>query len=547
MSISKIPIIILPNFHTIHSQTVKLTKSASARAQVPDLISTIKQPKSNVVLSSVAKQQHPPQPQPQQQQPQQQTAAKPKPKAIIPAYRRSVSESSKRRIPIEKSSSSIDTHVNKSKFPDVKSRYMEPKRLIEPTDNNVSLLKVRARSSSGSSRASSPMITSLIKDGSRSNRKSLGNSATISRDSLASPAKRGEKLNSNRTQSQQGGDHERLSADSLGGSLHSSVITNKTISQESLVKCDTRARPRESRSHTQKNHCNDENDPKKSMQAMKTAPGGTAAGTIVNGKNAQLKVCSSLISHTSSTVNSSTPSSMTVKSYLSSSNSINSPRDAVINRLTTPAHQIPLRRSAEPKPTVKSFLSARSRQILAQKKSLSHSDSSKSVPAIIKETPAQVTANLVNKSNSTSNILNQKAKNSPTTPNLRRSTRLTTVQQQPLSLPPVQHAPKTTGRSIPSLMNPTKSSSMKVSTPNQKNGRDDRENGPPVPRERKTQQKISTSMDARQSYNDNHNAINEPDVHAEVPPRRVETKLERSSTFCKERSDINTNELEVID
>lgn len=490
----------------------------------------------------MAKQQHQPQPPPPQQQ-QQQTAAKPKPKAIIPAYRRSVSESSKRRIPIEKSSSSIDTHVSKSKYQDVKSRYMEPKRLVDPTDNNVSLLKVRARSSSGSSRTSSPMITSLIKD-SHSNRKSLGNSATISRDSLASPAKRGEKSQSNRTQSQHGGDHERLSADSLGGSLHSSVITNKTISQESLVKCDTRARPRESRSHAQKNHCNDENDPKKSMQMIKTAPGGTAT---VNGKNAQLKVCSALISNTSSTVNSSTPSSMTVKSYLSSSNSINSPRDAVVNRLTTPAHQIPLRRSAEPKPTVKSFLSARSRQILAQKKSLSHSDSSKSVPAIIKETPPQVTANVVNKSNSTSNILNQKAKNSPTTPNLRRSTRLTTVQQQPLSLPPVQNVPKTTGRSIPSLMNPTKSSAMKVSTPNQKNGRDDRENGPPVPRERKTQQKISTSMDAHQPYNDNHNAINEPDVNAEVTPRRVETKLERSSTFCKERSDINTNELEVID
>lgn len=423
---------------------------------------------------------------------------------------------------------------------------MEPKRHIDPISNKDTL-KVRARSSSGSSRASSPMISSLIKDGGiHSNRKSIGgDSTTISRDSLASPAKRGDKLHSNRTQSQHGGDHERLSADSLGGSLHSSVITNKTISQESLVKCDTRARTRESRSNVQKNRCNDENDPKKSL--VKTAPGAGAGGVIVNGKNAQLKVCSSLLSQTSSTVNSSTPSSMTVKSYLSSSNSINSPRDAVINRLTTPAHQIPLRRGAEPKPTVKSFLSARSRQILAQKKSLSHSDSSKSVPAIVKDSPAHLTAAAINKSNSTSNILNQKVKNSPTTPNARRSARLSTVQQQPLSLPPVQQVPKSTsGRSIPSLMNPTKSSAMKISTPSQKIARDDRvENGPPVIRDRKNQQKPAAA-DAQQSYNDNHNA-NEPDVNAEMPPRRVESKLERSSTFCKERSDINTNELEVID
>lgn len=521
--------------------TVKLTKSASARAQVPDLISTIRQPKSNAVTSTASAAKQP-----------QSSDAKPKSKPTIPAYRRSVSESSKRRIPIEKSSSSIDAHVSKTKYHEVKSRYMEPKRHIEPL-NNKDTLKIRARSSSGSSRTSSPMISSLIKDGHSTNRKSMGggDSITMSRDSLASPAKRGadKSFHSNRSASRRGGggggDHERLSADSLGDSLHSSVITNKTISQESLV------RPtRESRSNA-KNHCNDENDPTKKMMVKHSALSAGPA-TMVNGKSAQLKVCSAIISQTSSTVNSSTPSSMTVKSYLSSSNSINSPRDAVINRLTTPAHQIPLRRSAEPKPTVKSFLSARSRQILAQKKtSLSHSDSSKSVPAIIRDTPPHVApTGAVNKSNSTSNILNQKVKNSPATPHLKRSTRLTTVQQPPLSLPPAQNIQKPTARSIPSLMNPTKSSSMKMSALNhQKIARDDRivdnERPAPVARERK-QQKITT--DTAHSYNANHQSSNEPDESDEnTPKRRVESKLERSSTFCKERSDINTNELEVID
>lgn len=164
------------------------------------------------------------------------------------------------------------------------------------------------------------------------------------------------------------------------------------------------------------------------------------------------------------------------------------------------------------------------------------------MPAIIKETSSPVTSNVVNKSNSTSNISNQKAKNSPTTPQLRRSARLSTVQQQPLSLPPVQSVSKHTVRSIPSLMNPTKSSAMKMSTPNQKIVRDDRVNGPPVTRERKQQKSSAAEL---QSHVDNVNGS--PDVSAEIPQRRVESKLERSSTFCKERSDINTNELEVIE
>lgn len=462
----------------------KLTK-ASSRAQVPDLLSTIKQPKSLI--------------------------SKPEPRAAI-VYRRSASESGKRRpIPLEKSGSSVDTHVKKSSYQDVKSRYMEPKRPSIP--NNKDTLKVRARSSSGSSRTSSPVITSL-RDGNQTAKK-LSDSTTISRDSLASPAKKNDKLHTNRGASQQI-DHERLSADSLGGSLHSSVITNKTISQESLVKVDPR----------QVAH----------LKANNKSNVGTERDKPAVGKNAQLKVCSTLLSHTSSTVNSSTPSSMTVKSYLSSSNSINSPRDAVINRLTTPANQVPLKRNQEPKPPVKSFLSARSRQILAQKKSLSHSDSSKSVPAVIKE--AANVPNAVNKSSSTSNILNQKGKNFPTTLHLRRSAKLTTTQQQALSLPPVGSGKTSARSSNPSLMNPTKSSSMKVSTPSNLNKTNR------VVKERK----YSTNSNENRTNDGNYDSgINDTDLSDPMPERRVESKLERSSTFCKERSDINTNELEVIE
>lgn len=474
----------------------KLTKSATTRGQVPDLISTIKQPKSSAL-------------------------SKPEPKPTLPAYRRSTSESGKRRtIALEKSNSSVDTQARKVVYHEVKSRYMEPKRHANNI-NNKDTLKVRARSSSGSSRTSSPVISSLIRDGNanQSHKNAMTDSPTMSRDSLASPAKKGDKFQTNRNATQHV-DHERLSADSLGGSLHSSVITNKTISQESLVKADVRRMAEPIKS------CN-------KHVIDKEAPKSIATKSVAHGKNAQLKVCSALISQTSSTVNSSTPSSMTVKSYLSSSNSINSPRDAVVNRLTTPANQIPLRKNAESKPAIKSFLSARSRQILAQKKTLSHSDSSKSVPAVIKE--SNLTPNAVNKSSSTSNILNQKTKIFPTTLHLRRSAKLTTAQPQhlPLSLPPASASKSV--RSTASLMNPTKSSAMKAATANNKTSRE--------VKERKVN---SASVEHRPYDNNGFDSMHFNESDTSVPERR-ESKLERSSTFCKERSDINTNELEVID
>lgn len=480
---------VLVSFHT-----GKVTKTSS-RSQVPDLISTIRQSKSNI-------------------------QSKPEQKPSVPVYRRSTSESGKRRVPLEKSTNSVDMLARKKdSYHDVKSRYMEPpKRQVNSI--NKETLKVRARSSSGSSRTSSPVISSLIREGNANQaNKKLSDSTTMSRDSLASPAKKSDKLYMNRNAPQHG-DHERLSADSLGGSLHSSVVTNKTESQESLIKVDLR-RPPDARESKKENDAQ--------IQAhTKNVP--------VIGKNAQLKVCSALLSQTSSTVNSSTPSSMTVKSYLSSSNSINSPRDAVINRLTTPANQIPLKRSAEPKPPVKSFLSARSRQILAQKKSLSHSDSSKSVPAVIKESSIVATPIAVNKSSSTSNILNQKSKNFPTTLHLRRSAKGSAQQQ---SLPPVSSAKASIRSPNQSLMNPTKSSALKMTTSSNKVGRENR-----AVKERKPS---SSSYENRQPTDGNYDSTNEADVSDVVSGRNVQSKLERSSTFCKERSDINTNELEVID
>lgn len=438
-------------------------------------------------------------------------SAKPDRKSLTVLHRRSASlTTNHQQLTKEKSSGSVDSKLRKTgNFHDVKPRYLEPKRQPDA-------LKVRALSSSGSSRTSSPIASARIK-------KAMSNSISMSRDSLASPAKRSEKFQSNDRHDIHQADHERLSTDSLGGSLHSSVITNKTISQESLAKPDSK-------------HKTTQNHPKVNPSQLNSKH----LPQSLIGKNAQLKVCGNLISHNSSTVNSSTPSSMTVKSYLSSGNSINSPRDTNLKgRLTTPATQLPVKKTSEPRPATKSFLSARSRQILAQKKSLPHSDSSKSVPGVIKESNA---TNTVNKSSSTSNILGRKSKNIPLS--LVRPIKLTTSHQQPLSLPPDNLMKNNNQSTSHSLMNPTKSSAMKMVNQLNKLNRD----------KDATKQKTKT-IRSSYAYSDGHdsNTDHENDLLIDTrcsdasdtasvpPPIPVESKLERSSTFCKERSDLNIN------
>lgn len=443
----------------LHFFSGKLSKTVS-RAQVPDLISTIKSvsnPKSHVPVRSAS------------------TAA-------VMNHRRSASDSTN-RLSKNKSSTSVDVALKKTSLRDVKPRYLEPKKPSAPRDT---ALHVRNRSSSGSSRTSSPCISTtrrqegLLQGG----KKALSDSITMSRDSLASPAKKMDKA-SRKNASQE--NNERLSVDSLGGSMHSSIITNQTHSQESLVHNMARV-------------------------------GGLNVVTTVAGKEQQrFRPSAPLKSNTASSVNSSTPSSIsTLKSRLSANSSISSPRDGVKCRLTTPANPNPisLTGKSSSKSSVKSFLSARSRQILAQKKALSHSDSSKSVPAVIKEKSLEI-HNPVNKSSSTSNMLARPAaqQRKPTKPSP-----AVTAQHPPA-------AAKTSVAAQHSLMNPTKSSAMKMVAQNNKTNRE----------HSNREAKKKPTKDTDGSSND------------ESAPTRIESKLERSSTFCKERSELPNAELQIID
>lgn len=378
---------------------------------------------------------------------------------------------------------------------EVKSRYLEPK-LRRTTENDIEVpLKLRNRSSSGSSRASSPCVSSnrrkvgvILQNG----RKSMIDSITISRDSLASPEKKYE--NSPRKVSSRE-QNDQLSVDSLGGSMRSSINScNKTASQDSLIRKD---------SHKSPLACEKLHQPLKSMSA-----------NVIKKKSTQ-----------SPLVKSSTPSSIaTLKSRLSINCNMSAPQDNSKTQRTTPANPAP---SAVKLPTPKaqkSFLSARSRQILAQKKSLSHSDSSKSVPSVLKEKSAASALTFVNKSQSTSNILNRRPNPLSTTLHLRRSAK---VSPPPLSIYTGTPATNTVQHS---LMNPTKSSALKMVSQHNKLNRET-SNG------KETKMKALKKQDTV-----------DLDVNcADVDDQRIESKLERSSTFCKERSEIPANELQTID
>lgn len=383
---------------------------------------------------------------------------------------------------------------------EVKSRYLEPKRPASAAiaSSNKSDLKGRNRSSSGSSRTSSPCISSnLRKDGVmlQNGRKALSDSITMSRDSLVSPSKRLDQSPRKIASREQ---NDQLSVDSLsGGSMRSSNLSCNKAPSQNLSIC------------------------KKTPKELKAPPASDKAHQPlkhISGNTIQK------MSSQSPSINSSTPSSIaTLKSRLSNSSSVSSPRDGLKLRHTTPANPAPLAIASSVPKTHKSFLSARSRQILAQKKSLSHSDSSKSVPSVLKEKSVASTLEGVNKSQSTSNILNRRPNPFSTTLHLRRTAK---VSPPPLS---IYTGTQPTSVVQHSLMNPTKSSAMKMVSQNNKLNRDH-----PTGKETKPKNSKRDIADSGKSS-------------ADMDDRRTETKLERSSTFCKERSEIPTSELQVID
>lgn len=481
-------------FRFLFSHLGKVSKSSS-KAQVPDLISTIK-PKNSEL-----------------RKPERVTASQ--------IYRRSISETTNNRPTKDKA---VDASAqDKPKISEIKSRYLEPKRQRNVLQNQTNLpLKGKTLSSSDSSRTTSPVIVNRRKHSNITNKqKVINESITMSRDSLASPAKTAK---TNKINTSNSNEYE-LSVDSLAESMRSSMRTDKTMSQESLIKAkDNNLRASLSRSNPMINKENHHLSVNKSHQLIKP----------INNKVNKTKSLSSQ----APSINSSTPSSVTLKSRLSSTSSVSSPRSSYKGRQMVPTTTEQNKADAK-----KSFLSARSKEILAKKEALKHSESTKSVPMIIKEKSIPV-----NKSSSTSSILNRRTINVPTTLHLRRTAKLpenltTTIAKQQQQHP--QH----------SLMNPTKSSYLKSVSQNYKTNNVN--NKEKLEKKMKTTNQKSTTKIEHDAYStdDNehhhHQTLNDKnDINNETSvskPIRIESKLERSSTFCKESSDIPTSELQIID
>lgn len=458
----------------VFSTAGKLSKSTS-KAQVPDLISTIK--------------------------PKNVEGNKPERGSVSQIYRRSVSETTNNRPTKDKP---VDVVLNdKSKLTEVKSRYLQPKRHRNVLQNQTNLpLKGKTISSTDSSRTTSPVIANRRKNGSTASRQKIMNEPiTMSRDSLASPCKTAK---TNKTTSSNSNEYE-ISVDSLVDSMRSSVRTDKTMSQESLVKAkDNNLKVSLSRSNPMINKENQHLSAERPQMHNKP---------LNNNVNKTKSVPSQAPS-----INSSTPSSVTIKSRISSTSSVSSPRDSYKGR-----QSVPLNSSAHKTDSKRSFLTARSKEILAKKEALKHSESTKSVPMTVKDR-----GNPVNKSYSTSNILNRRPVNIPTTLHLRRTAKLPENSTTVATFSKQSH-----------LMNPTKSSSMKMVAQNNKANKEKME--------KKKSTKLTKAEPDAYSTDDNEYHANDSSDTSALKPIRNESKLERSSTFCKESSDIPTSELQIID
>lgn len=406
-----------------------MPSKSTSRAHVPDLISTIKKPENQRPLSL--------------------------------GHRRSQSET-------------INTKTTKTeRLTNVRPRYLEPKS----THSKLSAVKAISHSSSDSSRNASPSNrhhapTMLKKQQNKEN-----DSTNMSRDSLSSPAKVN-KLLKNRSSH----DIDR-SIDSLGESMLSSIKTEKTLSQESIIikRKDNLTKPALKSISRSNPVINKQSSTVAAAAATKMRP-------LSNKFIAKPRPLSG------QTTNENSPSSVTTKS--SRLSSLSSPRDVhkTINHQSAPAK--------------KSFLSAKSKEILAKKQQLNHTDSTRSVPAAVR---AEKTIS-VNKSQSTSNVPHSKPNPFNTTLHLRRTAKLD--DEKPVkksgSATKADKVPTTNGKTNGKVVNGRSSGKCE-----------------------KKLEKVCIEI--------------EPEVEENVKPVRIDSRLERSSTFCKESSDVPLSELQIIE
>ncbi|XP_016972612.1 uncharacterized protein LOC108039943 [Drosophila rhopaloa] len=343
-------------------------------------------------------------------------------------------------------------------------------------------------SSSESSRNSSPAARRV------QNGTLLGNkSSNLSMDSLASPARR--------AKSSSRGPQDRYSSDqnSLAESMKSSVITNKTISHESLSSSSKLARIQQLNGH--------------GKGAATGKIKATQRGSTVGNKSTrQLKQ-----QHNAMASNGSSPSSVhttkSAASRLSSVSSTFSTRELFKQRsISVPAGGT----DGAPNKGRHSFLSAKSREILAkraeknklqqqqqqQKQTEAPADERGSVQLRSSAGPLRSSSH-----SAVSSMLQQH--------NLRNSLPSSIPTRRPNTL----HLKKTTAVTN-GVGGPTKTATNGLTNGTYKSAQ-------------AVKQKLDLLIDAQ--------------MESGVPKERVESKLERSSTFCKDSADLDISELQIVE
>lgn len=391
--------------------------------------------------------------------------------------------------------SEITSNKNRLSLNEIKPRYLEPRKsrssTVINTINNISTtnnnnkntlqnkLKKNLSSSDSSTRTSSPFGRNK-KDGIINKQK---NESNISLDSLTSPAKTNKILKSRNSINDMD-----ASVDSLGDSIKSSVKSGKTMSQESLI--HILEQKKENLLKEQLNKSTKVNDTiNKNMKNRVNTSSGSLAAT--NHSNAPTLL----------------------------------PKSIKQSRLPT---TIAKNRSLTTTPSVarKSFLSQKSREILAAKKQEPKSTSNGSISIKSTSSSPNFTEKIISSASSSSS--NKRVFN--TTLHLRRTAKLPDKPQQPKQQnyqQQQQHTIKIDTKNNKII----KKSDLKFNKPNK--------------------EKVLVNVDRQNEANH----IETSDQSNDHSPKNdhnngnkfTESKLERSNTFCMETSANNIELLQMLE
>lgn len=425
------------------------------------------------------------------------------------------------------------------KLADVRPRYLEPKKtptvqgpVRSSTSSSIPATLAKKQnyqhSSSESSRHSSPAARKHL-NGKVTTIKSTNN---MSLDSLASTSCRPTRSKTNKSS-----DTERFSdlgVDSLNDSMKSSVITNKTASRESLTST------RLARSKNTKFDGNtNQNQKSKTMNGTTKPSRPTSLGPRAP-KYLQQKITST----------GSSPSSVTTTksahSRLSSVSSNQSSRDFYKRSISVPGKN-------DTQPVTKhSFLSAKSREILARR---AEKEKNKQQELL----KSQESQNAKEEQPAT----NKTHGGHPVMRSASHSSVITQRNGQPSSIPTRRpntlHLKKTTYNVAVNKSNTnitTAATAQEKQTGNNKN-RTLQNSNEIYHTAQAVKQKIellikssnhqSALNENNHNHNHHHNHHHDNNHHQQQSPIVVATKLERSSTFCKDTTDVDLNELQIIE